>query len=125
MKHPTSERGQSAPVLIPRASLSRDRCMANCVSRLIDTDAPSTSGNLGRQSRSSGKGFLLFLLAILVLLFLSNCNVASAGVNTWTSNGPEGGPPSCTLYVPASHSLFSLQWPVVTAARLSPPEAMP
>lgn len=100
MKHSAARLRQSAPLLIPRVSLSRDRYRANCVSRSIDTDAPATTETFGtrngldRQRRRSGAGFLFFILAILVLLSLSNCSVASASVNVWTSNGPEGGPPS-------------------------------
>ena len=90
MKPSTPKRRQSAPLLIPRASLTRDHQVATCVSRSIDT-APATNETFGtrmgldRQSRRSRKGFLLLILAIVVLLCLSNCGVASAGINTWTT----------------------------------------
>ena len=90
MKQLTPKRRQSAPLLIPRAFLSRDHQVATCVSRSIDT-APATNEAFGtrmgfdRQSRRSRKGFLLLILAIVVLLCLSNCGVTSAGINTWTT----------------------------------------
>ena len=46
---------------------------------------------LDRRSPRFGKGFLLPLLAIFALLGPSLAGVASAGVNTWTTNGPDGG----------------------------------
>lgn len=46
---------------------------------------------LDRRSPRLGKLFLLAFLAILVLLCPSLAGVATAGVNTWTTNGPEGG----------------------------------
>jgi len=44
-----------------------------------------------RRSRRVGKGFLLPLLSIVALLIPSFAGVASAGINRWTTNGPEGG----------------------------------
>jgi hypothetical protein len=44
-----------------------------------------------RRSPRFGKGPLPPLLAILALLCPSLAGGASAGVNTWTTNGPEGG----------------------------------
>ena len=44
------------------------------------------------QSRQLAKRFLLPTLSILVLLCPSLAGVASAGVNTWSTSGPEGGP---------------------------------
>src|SRR5438067_1831590 len=47
----------------------------------------------------NGKGFLLPLLSILALLCPSLAGVASAGVNTWTTNGPAGAPWINTLAI--------------------------
>ena len=97
MKQLTPKGRQSAPLLIPRVPLLLDRRVMTCISTSMVTDATATSEEhkirmgLDRQSRRRGKGFLLLILAILALLSLIDCGVASAGVNTWTSNGPEGG----------------------------------
>ena len=47
---------------------------------------------VGRQYRRLGKRFLFPILSLMVLLSSSLAGVASAGVNTWTTNGPNGGP---------------------------------
>ena len=46
---------------------------------------------LGRKARRPGNGFLFRPLWILVLLCPLPAGIASAGVNTWTTHGPEGG----------------------------------
>ncbi len=58
----------------------------------VYSSACRISSLVAGQSRRLGKRFLLPILAILVLLSSGLAGVASAGVNTWTTNGPEGGP---------------------------------
>ena len=50
-------------------------------------------------SRRLGKRFLPPILSVLVLFCPSLAGVASAGVNTWTTSGPDGGP----IYALAIH----------------------
>jgi photosystem II stability/assembly factor-like uncharacterized protein len=64
------------------ATLRRPRHLA------FETSSRMRMG-LGGCSQRLGKGCLLSILSILILLGPGNS--ASAGVNTWTTNGPEGG----------------------------------
>jgi photosystem II stability/assembly factor-like uncharacterized protein len=57
----------------------------------VYSSACTISSLAAGQSRRFGKRFLLPILSLLVLLCSSLAGVASAGVNTWTTNGPEGG----------------------------------
>src|ERR1700693_4700295 len=57
---------------------------------------------LDRRAPRFGRGLLLPLLAILPLLGPRLAGVASAGVDTWTTNGPEGGEVQALAIDPAN-----------------------
>ena len=58
----------------------------------VYSSACRISSLVAGQSRRFGKRFLLPILSILVLFSSGLAGVASAGVNAWTTNGPDGGP---------------------------------
>jgi hypothetical protein len=96
MKYLSPKRRQST-LPTSRAPLFLDGCVATGVSRSMTTNASATTGTLGtkkgfdRQSRCLGRALLLPFLAMLLLFCPGNSEVAWGGVNTWTTNGPEGG----------------------------------